>query len=180
MHYLITFIFTVFVISGCSTSKPIPLQTVNALDLKQYQGKWYEIARYENHFEKGCIGATADYTLHSDHVGVTNSCYDALGTMTAQAQGKAYAVENSQNTKLRVTFFWPFFGDYWVLMMGDDYRYSVVGDPARKYLWILSRTATLSDADRQTILSKLPEFGYSSDRLYWTDPKAYPAAKLIP
>lgn len=180
MHYLMTFIFTIFMLWGCSTSKPAPLQTVNALDLKQYQGKWYEIARYENHFEKGCVGATADYALQSDHVAVTNSCYDAQGAMTAQAQGKAYAVENSQSTKLRVTFFWPFFGDYWVLMMGDDYRYSVVGDPSRKYLWILSRTATISDSDRKTILSKLHEFGYSSDLLYWTDPKAYPTAKSMP
>ncbi len=89
-------------------------------------------------------------------------------------------LENSQNSKLRVTFFWPFYGDYWVLMLGDDYRYSVVGDPSRKYLWILSRTASLSDSDRQMILSKLPEFGYSSDKLYWTDPKVYPSAKVMP
>lgn len=179
MHYLITFIFTIFMLWGCSTSKPAPLPTVKTVDLQQYQGRWFEIARYENHFEKGCAGATADYTLKGDHVAVTNSCY-SNATMTAQADGKAYAVENSQNTKLRVSFFWPFYGDYWVLMLGDDYRYSVVGDPSRKYLWILSRTATLSDTDRQTILSKLPELGYTIDPLYWTDPKAYPAAKLIP
>ncbi|HQS66838.1 MAG TPA: lipocalin family protein [Sulfuricurvum sp.] len=178
MHHLLTFAFTAFMILGCSTSSIAPLQTVKTLDLQQYKGKWYEIARYENHFEKGCVGATADYALNSDHVGVTNSCYDAKGTMTAQAQGKAYAVENSQNTKLRVTFFWPFYGDYWVLMMGDDYRYSVVGDPSRKYLWILSRTTTLSDSDRKHILSRLPEFEYSSDQLYWTDPKAY--SKTLP
>jgi apolipoprotein D and lipocalin family protein len=150
------------------------------LDLQQYQGQWYEIARYENHFEKGCIGATADYTLHDDHVGVTNSCYDATGTMSAQAQGKAYAINDSQNTKLRVTFFWPFYGDYWVLMLGDDYLYSVVGDPSRKYLWILSRTPSLSDSDRQTILSTLPQFGYSSDKLYWTHPKVYSPTKTLP
>lgn len=180
MHYLLTFVFTAFMIFGCSTSTTAPLQTVSTLDLQQYKGTWYEIARYENHFEKGCVGATADYALNSDHVAVTNSCYDAQGTMTAQAQGKAYAVENSQNTKLRVTFFWPFYGDYWVLMLGDDYRYSVVGDPSRKYLWILSRTASLSDLDRQMILSKLATFGYSSEKLYWTDPKVYPTSKAMP
>ena len=180
MTYLLSTIFLLFMMQGCTTSTKAPLPTVSSLDLEQYKGTWYEIARYENRFEKGCVGATAHYSLLDDHVAVTNSCYDAQGAMSAQAHGKAYAVDSSQNTKLRVTFFWPFYGDYWVLMLGDDYRYSVVGDPSRKYLWILSRTPSLSDSDRQTILSKLPQFGYSSDKLYWTDPKAYPSAKAMP
>lgn len=180
MHYMMTFTFISFMIFGCSTSTTAPLQTVKTLNLDQYKGTWYEIARYENRFERGCVGATANYALNNDYVAVTNSCYDAQGTMSAQAQGKAYAVENSQNAKLRVTFFWPFYGDYWVLMLANDYRYSVVGDPSRKYLWILSRTPSLSDSDRQYIISQLPTFGYTSDKLYWTDPKAYPSVKVMP
>lgn len=180
MKYLIPSIFLLLMMFGCSTSRIVLLPTVQSLDLQQYKGTWYEIARYENRFEKGCVGATANYALNDDYVAVTNSCYNAQGNMSAQAQGKAYTVEDSQNSKLRVTFFWPFYGDYWVLMLGDDYQYSVVGDPSRKYLWILSRTASLSDSDRQMILSKLPEFGYSSDKLYWTDPKVYPSRKVMP
>lgn len=180
MKYFIPLIFFLFMMCGCSTSTKAPLPTVSSLDLEQYKGTWYEIARYENRFEKGCVGATAHYSLLGDHVAVTNSCYDAHSTMTGQAHGKAYVVESSQNTKLRVTFFWPFYGDYWVLMLGDDYRYSVVGDPSRKYLWILSRTPSLNDSDRQYIISQLPAFGYTSDKLYWTDPRVYSPTKTLP
>jgi len=94
--------------------------------------------------------------------------------MSAQVHGKAYTVENSKNTKLRVTFFWPFYGDYWVVMLADDYRYSVVGDPSGHYLWILARNNRLDDMDKKTILSGLPALGYDPDKLYWTNASAYP------
>ena len=67
-----------------------------------------------------------------------------------------------------MSFFRPFYGDYWVLMLGDNYQYSVVGDPSRKYLWILSRTKVLSDADKKSILNRLPALGYDASKLYWT------------
>ena len=122
MHYLLTFVFTAFIISGCSTSTTAPLQTVSTLDLQQYKGTWYEIARYENHFEKGCVGATADYALNSDHVAVTNCCYVAKGTMTAQDHGQAYAGEDSQKYKTAChLFLWPFYGEYYVAMIGSYY-----------------------------------------------------------
>lgn len=157
------------IFSGCTLKNPTPLATVDAVNLDRYGGKWYEIARYENHFEQGCIGATADYTLTPEHIGVLNQCYDAQGTLIKQAYGKAYAIENSSNSKLKVTFFWPFYGDYWVLMLADDYRYSVIGDPHRKYLWILAREKQLSSLDKESILSKLPTLGYDPHKLYWTN-----------
>lgn len=81
--------------SGCA-KKPTPhLPTVESLDLKRYVGKWTEIARYENWFEKGCVGATADYAMQNDYVRVTNSCYDANGVKTAEANGRAYILEES-------------------------------------------------------------------------------------
>lgn len=162
--YFIAFFF----LSGC-TSTPTPtLPTVVKIDLERYAGTWIEIARYENRFEKGCAGATAQYSLEKDHVRVINSCYDQNGVKSAQAFGRAYAVEESNNSKLRVSFFRPFYGDYWVVMLGDHYQYSVVGDPYRQYLWILSRSKELTVEDKRTIIDYLPTIGYDPNKLYWT------------
>lgn len=155
------------IISGCS-HPTVHLQTVSALDLNRYTGKWYEIARYENSFEKGCVGASADYTSLDGSIDVVNRCYNSMGEMTGEAKGRAKVVQDSGNAKLKVSFFWPFYGDYFVIKLADDYRYSVVGEPTRKYLWILARTTQISDSDRQAILSELPKFGYDANKLYWT------------
>lgn len=170
---LLTMLIVALILTGCTKGTHPPLETVGILDLERYQGLWYEIARYENRFEEGCEGATAYYTLKEEHVEVVNSCF-ADGMMIDQAKGKAYIADETSHAKLKVTFFWPFYGDYWVLMLPEDYRYSVVGDPERKYLWILSRTKKITDEDRERILARLPEFGYSAVKLYWTDHEAYP------
>ena len=87
---------------------------------------------------------------------------------TVKPQVRAYALKDSNNSKLEMSFFRPFYGDYWVLMRGDNYQYSVVGDPNRKYLWILSRTKILSNADKKSILNRLSVLGYDASKLYWT------------
>lgn len=167
MKLFFLYLGTLVYFSGCSTQKLPPLQTVSTVDINQYSGKWIEIARYENRFEKGCFGATADYTLEDKSIKVINRCYDAKGILTGDAIGKAYPIDDT-NAKLKVTFFWPFYGDYQVIMLADDYRYSVVGDPSRKYLWILSRDKVLSESDKKNILATLPTFGYDPSKLYWT------------
>ena len=155
-------------VTGCGEKPSEPMPTVEHVDLQRYGGLWHEIARYENRFEEGCVGATADYTLKEGYLQVVNSCYGEDGRLSDRAKGKAYVVEGSGNAKLRVSFFWPFSGDYWIIMLADDYRYSVVGDPQRKYLWILARGTVLSDEDREAIFSRLVELGYDPFRLYWT------------
>lgn len=155
-------------LSGCSKTPSAPLATVEHVDLARYSGKWIEIARYENRFETGCAGATAQYEGKEDYIAVTNRCFDTNGVQSGEVNGRAYALKDSNNSKLEVSFFRPFYGDYWVLMLGDNYQYSVVGDPSRKYLWILSRTKVLSDADKKSILNRLPALGYDASKLYWT------------
>lgn len=161
------FIIGTLLILGCS-HPAAHLETVSSVDLNRYAGKWYEIARYENTFEKGCVGASAEYTAVEGSIDVINRCYNSMGDMTGEAKGSANVVSQSGNSKLRVSFFWPFYGDYWVIKLADDYRYSVVGEPTRKYLWILARTPQISDSDRHQILEKLPKFGYDVSKLYWT------------
>jgi apolipoprotein D and lipocalin family protein len=151
---------------GCSRPYP-PLATVTKVDIEKYLGTWYEIARYEHFFEKGCSNVTATYTLKDNaDIKVINRCSKDDARLT-QAIGVAHATDES-NSKLKVSFFRPFYGDYWIIMLDEQYRYAVVGDPSREYLWILSRTPTLDTETTQMILERLPEMGYTADKLIWT------------
>jgi len=156
------------ILSACSTHAPqAPLKTVDKVDIGRYMGKWIEIARYENRFEKGCFGALAEYKPTKKGLEVINRCYDENGTLINEAKGKAYATDAS-NAKLKVSFFGPFYGDYQIIMLADDYSYAVVGEPKRKYLWILARSKELTQEQKNFILKELPKFGYDPKKLYWT------------
>jgi apolipoprotein D and lipocalin family protein len=153
---------------GCSTNYP-PLKTVEKVEINSYLGTWYEIARYEHFFEKGCRDVRATYSLKEDgNIKVLNECIKE-GKLS-QANGVAYATDES-NSKLKVSFFRPFYGNYWILMLGEHYEYALIGDPSREYLWILSRKSTISEELKNTILEKLPSFGYTQDKLIWTEQK---------
>jgi apolipoprotein D and lipocalin family protein len=117
-----------------------PLETVPFVDLTRYSGKWHEIARFPNRFQRNCIGeTTAIYTLQDDGtIAVLNQCRKRNGSFTS-ARGRArVAGGKGPNSKLKVTFFWPFRGDYWIIDLDPDYQWAVVGEPRRRYLWILA------------------------------------------
>ncbi len=147
-----------------------PLNVVDSVDLQRYLGKWYEIASYPAWFQKGCTGSTAEYILMSGgKIRVVNRCRkERLDGPLKESKGKAEVVDAKTNAKLKVWFFWPFKGNYWIIELDDDYRWAVVGEPKRKYLWILSRTATMEDSVYRDILSRLPPKGYDLDRLQRT------------
>ena len=158
-------------ISGCSTLSRGPVgnsavpQPAKAVDLDQYKGLWYEVGRYENGFEKGCEGVTAEYSsLPDGKIKVVNTCREGAPDGPAKAsEGKAKVVEGSQNAKLKVSFFGPFyFGNYWVLDRADDYSWAIVGEPSGRYLWILSRTADLPESERSRLFSRAGELGYDT------------------
>lgn len=153
--------------SAESTTRP--LRTVDAVDLKRYSGTWYEIARYPNRFQRDCHSDTkAEYTVRKDgKVQVVNSCRQKDGKIKT-ARGTAKVADKKTNAKLRVTFFWPFYGDYWVIGLSPDYRYAIVGEPKRKYLWILSRTPEMEEATYQSIVEQIREAGYDPDKLIKT------------
>lgn len=159
-HILIAALAMVFI--GCAKQPPMP--TVSNFDINAYMGEWYEIAKYPNPFQKGCPLAKARYSLQKDHVKVTNICMDEQENELRRAEGEANIIEAG---KLEVSFFKPFYGDYWVIMLADDYRYSVVGDPKRKYLWILSRQQIMTPEDIDQIVNNLESFGYDKSKLVW-------------
>ena len=149
------------------------------IHLSRYTGTWFEIASYPQSFQEGCTGTTATYTLRDDgEIGVLNRCRKgSLSGEEDSAEGRARVVDTTTNAKLEATFFWPFWGDYWIIDLGEDYRLAVVGHPGRDYLWILSRTPTMDDSVYQGILQRLQAKGYPLDRLQKTvQPKAAPTS----
>jgi apolipoprotein D and lipocalin family protein len=145
------------------------LEVVQSVDLSRYTGRWYEIARLPNSFQKKCADTvTADYTLRTDgKIEVINRCRKASGEY-ATAKGKAKIVDKKTNAKLKVTFFWPFYGDYWILDLGPNYEYAVVGEPGRKYLWILSRSPRMDEALYQQLLQKMTARGFNTEMMIRT------------
>ncbi len=161
--------FTVLLASLMFTTPAVAqvLQTVPYVDLNKYAGKWYEIASFPQRFQKGCTCTTAEYTpTEKGYVVVENRCNrDSTTGKQSYIKGKAFVVKNSGNAKLKVQFFWPFRGKYWIIELADDYSYAVVGHPNRKYLWILSRSATMAEAQYQQILTRVKEKGFDIDKI---------------
>ncbi|ANU07263.1 lipocalin family protein [Paraurantiacibacter namhicola] len=147
-----------------NASVPMPAKPVA---LQSYLGTWYEYARYEAPFQEGCEGVTAEYTLRDDgKIRVVNSCYEgALDGEFRQSTGRAKVVEGSQGAQLKVSFFGPFYGDYWVLDRGEPdadglYPWSIVGEPSGRYLWLLTREAQPDAATRTLLERRVKELGY--------------------
>jgi apolipoprotein D and lipocalin family protein len=161
--------------AGCSAStterlRLPPLETVAHVELSRYVGTWYEIASFPQSFQRGCTATTATYTVRQDgDIDVLNRCRnESLDGKERSAQGRARVVDRTTNAKLEVSFFRPFWGDYWVIDLADDYTYAVVGHPGRDYLWILARAPTLPDATYQSIVARLRAEGYETSRLVRT------------
>lgn len=144
-----------------------PLTTAPFVDLSRYVGTWYEIARYPNKFQEGCVGSKATYSLtDAGKIKVINECYDdSFSGKLRSAEGKAWVVDKETNAKLKVSFFWPFAGDYWIIELGRNYEYAVIGHPDRKYLWILSRSPDMDEKVYQAILAMLRGQEYDTEKL---------------
>ncbi|HQB98074.1 MAG: lipocalin family protein [Candidatus Cloacimonadaceae bacterium] len=145
--------------------------TVDKVDLNRYLGKWYQYAYYPNSFQpKDAALSAAEYSLDSKgRILVVNTSYkDKAGTqILKQVSGKAHATDKSFS-KLRVSFFWPFYGDYWIVKLDKDYQYSVISDRKQKYLWILSRNPRLSKDTYAEILQFLNKGGWDTSKIVVT------------
>lgn len=157
---------TCSMVNAAQVEMPKP-QAVEKVNLEKYTGQWYEIAHLPMFYQRHCASNTkAQYTLNPDNtMTVFNSCRKADGKLMS-ATGVAYS-QNSGNSELKVSFLpkglrWiPFTkGDYWVLRLDPDYKVALVGDPSRKFLWILSREPQLDDATYQSYLDTAKSFGY--------------------
>jgi len=157
---------------ACSSTKENgtmkPLEVVPSVNIEKYMGTWYEIARYPNKFQDdSCVATQAQYSLRPDgNVKVFNSCREGgIDGKVNSIEGKAWSVDKQTNAKLKVQFFWPFSGDYWVIQLDKNYKYAVVGHPKRTHLWILSRTPGLDENTFNAIKQKLIEHGYDPAKM---------------
>ncbi len=155
-----------------SFGKAQPPETVDSVDLNKYMGRWYDIASYPAWFQKNCRCTTAEYEVvpGKPYIRVINRCikYKKGKSRIAVTKGKAFVVKGSNNAKLKVQFFWPFRGDYYIIGLADDYSWVIVGHPERKYLWILSRTSSVTSNTYSSILALIRQKGYDTGKLQLT------------
>nr|WP_320020530.1 lipocalin family protein [uncultured Draconibacterium sp.] len=155
--------------TGCSGQKQmIDNSVVKELDLQKYLGTWYEIARYDHRFERNLVGVTANYSMRPDgKIKVVNSGYkNTLDGEYSEAIGKAKIPDpENEPAKLKVSFFWIFYGDYYVLELDKDYQWAVIGSSTDKYLWILSRTPQMAPEIYTDLLKRIADRGYDTSAL---------------
>jgi len=152
------------------------LDTIENVDLNRYLGKWFEIARFDQKFQKNCTAVTAEYKLRRNGtIKVINTCrkFTPTGKLKV-AVGRARVFNKDTNAKLKVQFFLKFInvgflqGNYWILDLGVDYDYALIGDPSRKYLWILSRTKDLEERTYLDLVQKAETMGFDTSKLLKT------------
>jgi apolipoprotein D and lipocalin family protein len=158
-------------LSSFTASAAEPLKTVSFVDVPRYMGVWYEIASFPQWFSRDCHNTSATYNLRDDgQVDVLNQCHKGSSTgPISEARGVAYVSNTETNAELKVSFQWPFYGDYWIVELGDNYDYAVVSEPGRSTLWILSRTPDLSRDTLDSLLDRLEhEHGFDLSKLQYT------------
>jgi len=163
-------------LAACATSgttSGAPLATVPKVDLDRYVGRWYELARTPNWFQRNCAAdVTAEYARRPDGtVSVVNSCRRADGAVD-RSEGTARVVDSATNARLEVAFApealrWipAVWGNYWVIELAPDYRYAIVGEPSREYLWVLSRAPALDAATWASIDARIAAAGYDRSKV---------------
>lgn len=154
------------ILTACGSGTSLP--TVEQVDLAKYSGKWYEVARLPQSFQKNCQCTEALYAPQEDHVRVTNRCFNTEKKEWEIAEGKAFPIPGSGNSRLEVQFFWPFRGDYYIIALSDNYEYAMVGSPDREALWILSRSTEPGAQIVKNYLNRAEELGFDTSEMIFT------------
>ena len=164
------FVFVFLLLTGC-VGIPDNVKPVDHFNLEKYLGKWYEIARLENRFERNLSRITAHYSLRDDGgVRVLNRGFSAKKNEWKEVEGRAYFVEGTDQGYLKVTFFWPFYGSYIVFELDhENYQYALVCGPDESYLWILSRSPALKKDIQDKLVAKAAALGFDTSQLIFVD-----------
>lgn len=152
--------------TGCNAQTKVDNTVSGNLQLDKYLGDWYEIARFDHKFERGIQFCKANYSLREDgKVAVLNT--GIKDGKPSEAKGKAKFTDNPRI--LRVSFFGPFYGDYRIMLLDENYQWVLVGGSDESYLWILSRIPKLADDVKETILAEATRRGYDVQKLIWVE-----------
>jgi lipocalin len=160
-------VLLIAVFTGCRSSRqPVDLTPLDNVDLPRYIGQWYEIARFDHWFERGMTHTKASYTMREDgDIQVVNTGLKDGKVKTSTGRAK----RADKHGLLRVSFFWPFYGDYRILWVDENYQYALVGGDGSEYLWILSRTTAVNPTVKRLILTEAKHRGYDADKLIWVE-----------
>ncbi len=146
--------------------------TIDSLNLERYMGTWYEIARFDNRYERGRVGVTAHYTLNDDGTfDVLNSGYDgSFDNDLDTARGRIKQPNPDKPGELKVTFMWRFYARYNILELDHDgYSYALIGSSSDAYLWIISRTPQMNSEDLKLLLQRASNRGYDISKLVYVE-----------
>jgi apolipoprotein D and lipocalin family protein len=159
----------VTLLAGCA-GVPQGLQPVSEFELQPYLGRWYEIARLDHSFERGLTKVSADYRLlPDDRVQVINRGFDPVKQKWREVKGVARFQGARDVGSLEVSFFWPFYAAYNVLVLDEHYRYALVAGPNRRYLWILARGPHLDPSTLDSLVTRAKGWGFATDELVYVD-----------
>lgn len=162
-------ILGLLIFSSCSVKIPEGATAVNNFEKEKYLGKWYEIARLDFKWEKNMEQVTAEYSLKDNgHIKVDNKGYNYVKKEWKQSIGEARFVEDEKTSRLKVSFFKPFWAGYNVIDLAGDYQYALVVGDDLDNMWILSREKTIPEDIKQRFLSKAKSLGYKTEELVWT------------
>ena len=157
---------TTVLLSAC-TGLPEGVQPVKGFELNRYLGKWYEIARLDHSFERGLNNVSATYSMREDGgVRVINKGFSATDNRWNEAEGRAYFIRETNEAYLKVSFFGPFYGAYSVFELDKEhYQYAFVSGYNTNYLWLLSRSPTVSKELLAKFINKSRALGFDTDKL---------------
>jgi apolipoprotein D and lipocalin family protein len=165
-------ILLVLLLVGC-VGIPDKVRPVDNFKAEKYLGKWYEIARLDNSFERGLTKITAEYSLRDDGgLKVINRGYSVEDNSWKEAEGKAYFINDANQGYLKVSFFEPFYGAYIVFELDhDNYQYSLVSGPDKSYFWILAREPQIKADIKAVLIAKAASLGFDTSKLIYVNHK---------
>lgn len=156
-------------LSACASGLPRGITPVQNFEIDRYLGTWYEIARLDHRFERGLTNVSAEYSLKDNgQIRVLNKGLDENGEWS-EAEGRAKFARERHEGYLKVSFFGPFFGTYAVFDLDENYSQAYVAGDDRSYLWFLSRTPTVSEAQKLAFVDQAKTLGFAVDELIFVD-----------
>lgn len=168
----IIFLLLCFFVSSCSSYEKTNNQAVLGFDIDKYLGRWYEIARLDHAFERGCSNVYADYKkISDDKIKVINRC--VVNEKEKVANGVAHFADKKDVGHLKVSFFRPFYGDYKVVYLTKDYSIAIIDGGNKGYFWILSRQKIIKKNQLKKLLIKAESFGFDTSKLIFTKHNNY-------
>jgi apolipoprotein D and lipocalin family protein len=169
LRKLLVFVMGFFTFNACANI-PDGAVAVKPFDSERYLGKWYEIARFDFRFERGLNNTTATYSMNKNgSIRVENNGYDYTKKIWKKAVGKAKFIGSSNEARLKVSFFGPFYGGYNVIALDSAYKYALVAGDNLGYLWILSRETSIPENIKQSYLNLAQKIGFDTDKLIWVE-----------